>query len=111
MVLVDRKTDGFQDEISPDIKKEVKTNSLIPVYPISILGKFLDIKTNFILEPVSFSVIKYHLSVNVLKENIWMVLRSTSRLNITIYPDLLHNSHILKQQARGRKGKHETQVN
>ena len=100
MVLVDRKTDGFQDEISPDIKKEVKTKSLISVYPISILGKFLDIQTNFHLEPVSFSVNKYHLSVNVLKENIWMVLRSTSRLNITIYPNLLHNSHILKNQPQ-----------
>ena len=40
MVLVDSKTDGFQDEISPDIKKWVKTKSLIYVYPFSIPGKF-----------------------------------------------------------------------
>ena len=40
MVLVDRKTDGFQDEISPDTKKWVKTKSLISVYPFSIPGKF-----------------------------------------------------------------------
>ena len=40
MVLVDSKTDGFQDEISPDIKKQVKTKSLIYVYPFSIPDKF-----------------------------------------------------------------------
>ena len=58
MVLVDRKTEGFQDEINLDIKKKVKTKSLISVYPFSIPGKFLDIQTNFILETVSFSVKK-----------------------------------------------------
>ena len=39
MVLVDRKTDGIQDEISPDTKIWVKTKSLISVYPFSIPGK------------------------------------------------------------------------
>ena len=40
MVLVDSKTDGFQDEISLDTKKLVKMKSLISVYPFSIPGKF-----------------------------------------------------------------------
>ena len=40
MVLVDTKIEGFQDEISPDIKKQVKKKSLISVYPFSIPGKF-----------------------------------------------------------------------
>ena len=40
IVLVDRKTDRFQDEISPDIKKWVKMKSLISVHPFSIPGKF-----------------------------------------------------------------------
>ena len=54
MILVDR------NEISPDTKKLVKMKSLISLYSFSIPGKFLDIRTNFILEPVSFSANKYY---------------------------------------------------
>ena len=60
IVLVDRKIDGFQDEISPDIKKQAKMKSLISFFLFFIPGKFLDICTNFILESVRFSVNKYY---------------------------------------------------
>lgn len=50
-------------------------------------------------------------SLNILRTYLWMVLRSTLRLNIKIYPNVLYNSHTVKYEVRGRKGKHETQVN
>ena len=49
MLLVDRKSDGFQDEICPEWKRDKQ--KLEPLFGI---------QTKFILEPISFAVNKYH---------------------------------------------------
>ena len=77
MVLVDRKTDGFKYEISLDIKKcngkGINRNQRL------LSDLFLDIRTNFILGPVSFSVNKYHRHFNLHFENVNSVIRTINQ--------------------------------